>query len=195
MAAFLLLGLTTYLRPSQLMSLQRRHLIKPALGITRHWCVLANAVETNTYSKIGDQDVSIALDSLHLQWANPLWKSLSEGNAESPVFGFTYPQYYQVFKKAVTRLEKPSTVPYQVRHSGPSADFASGDRGLVEIKKRGQWLSDKSVRRYEKSGRLAFGQRFERAEISAYLHMAEKKLPEVLLFGKPTPPLPPLRGR
>ena len=31
-----------------------------------------------------------------------------------------------------------------------STDFATGDRNLAAIKRRGCWMADKSVRRYEK---------------------------------------------
>ena len=39
--------------------------------------------------------------------------------------------------------------------SGPSIDRSRGYRSLQEVQKRGQWKSQKSVTRYEKSARLA----------------------------------------
>ena len=43
---------------------------------------------------------------------------------------------------------------YRLRHSGPSAKFLAGRRTISEIKHRGRWSSDSSVRRYQKGGRI-----------------------------------------
>jgi hypothetical protein len=45
--------------------------------------------------------------------------------------------------------------PHTCRHGGASSDFAGRHRSLDEIQRRGRWLAVASVRRYEKSGRLA----------------------------------------
>ncbi len=45
-------------------------------------------------------------------------------------------------------------VPYSARHAGASGDRAAGVRSLGEIKKRGRWASDSSVKRYEQGGRI-----------------------------------------
>ena len=44
---------------------------------------------------------------------------------------------------------------YQLRHGGASHELLSGARDINGIKKRGRWLSDTSLRRYEKGGRVA----------------------------------------
>ena len=43
---------------------------------------------------------------------------------------------------------------YQLRHGGPSHDRRSRTRSLAEVKQRGRWASDTSVRRYEAHARL-----------------------------------------
>ncbi len=48
-----------------------------------------------------------------------------------------------------------AVVMYMLRHSGASTDFALKHRTLAEIKLRGRWRGDQSLRRYEKGGRLA----------------------------------------
>ena len=58
------------------------------------------------------------------------------------------------FKKTVRALGVPEAVPYQARHSGPSIDLALRRRELASAKKRGRWRTDRSLRRYEKAGRL-----------------------------------------
>ena len=42
---------------------------------------------------------------------------------------------------------------YALRHGGASHDFLMQTRSLVEIKKRGRWGSDLSVKRYQKASR------------------------------------------
>ena len=41
---------------------------------------------------------------------------------------------------------------YSCRHGGPSEDRSTGARSLADIGRRGRWLSDKNLRRYEQQG-------------------------------------------
>jgi len=190
MGVFVLMSVSTYLRPGQLIPLLKKNLVPPATRVTEFWTVLANAIETGTVSKTGDTDVSIQLDSRWLRWANPLWAALAAGNPSDRVFTFSYPQMYTVFRKVVKFLGRPDTVPYQTRHSGPSIDVAASERSLAETQKRGQWKSIKSVRRYEKSGRLAAMSHRLSCDVQAYMRECEKRCEGVFLFGR-EPPLPP----
>ena len=52
-------------------------------------------------------------------------------------------------------LAEVSVVMYMFRHAGASMDFARKVRPLAEIKLRGRWKGDQSLRRYEKGDRLA----------------------------------------
>ena len=45
-------------------------------------------------------------------------------------------------------------MPHQLRHAGPSFDYAERLLDLPSIQLRGRWLTEASVRRYQKSGRL-----------------------------------------
>ena len=47
-----------------------------------------------------------------------------------------------------------NAVPHQMRHSGVSIDRATDRQILESISKRDRWMSQKSVIRYEKIGRL-----------------------------------------
>mgnify|MGYP003334289348 CR=1 FL=1 len=53
------------------------------------------------------------------------------------------------------QLERSLGIPhlYVLRHSGASADMRQRRRSLDEIKRRGRWRADGSLRRYEKGGR------------------------------------------
>ena len=44
---------------------------------------------------------------------------------------------------------------YRLRHGGASHAYASGLMSLQEIQRQGRWKSTKSLRRYEKGGRLS----------------------------------------
>ena len=55
--------------------------------------------------------------------------------------------------RRVSRSISKNVTPCQARHSGPSIDRATNVRPLSECKSRGQWRTDQSVQRYEKSAR------------------------------------------
>ena len=191
MAAFVLLSLSTYLRPTQLFGMKKRHLIAPLVGVSGQWAVLANPTEMGKPSKVGEFDVSIVLDSPWLSWAGPVYERLKAGPSGDPLFEFGYPELLVKFRLAVAWLGRPRTVPYQLRHSGPSIDRSEGLRSLAEVKKRGQWKADKSVVRYEKAARLTSQGHSLDPQVWTYLRAAERELPAVMVFGRPPPPPPP----
>ena len=43
---------------------------------------------------------------------------------------------------------------YMLRHGGASHDAMTGARGLRDIQDRGRWLTERSVVRYKKGGRV-----------------------------------------
>ena len=63
--------------------------------------------------------------------------------------------FKEAFDKAVVQLRLPRrAVPHQLRHAGPSFDFATKQLPLADIKLRGRWEADSTVRRYQKAGRI-----------------------------------------
>ena len=71
-------------------------------------------------------------------------------------------------------------LPYQLRHTGASTDFATGDRSLVAIRRRGRWRAEQSVRRYEKGSQQTRLLRELPAAVRAYCVESAKQLPGVL---------------
>ncbi len=67
-----------------------------------------------------------------------------------------YPAFEKAFRAAAhaARLDLLDPVPYLLRHTGASADALHRRRDLSEIKTRGRWTSDVTVRRYEKRARI-----------------------------------------
>ena len=81
-----------------------------------------------------------------------------EREPDELLFPFSYGEMAVEFKNAGTVFnlsEAGVMYLYQLRHGGASHDALSRHRDLLSIKKRGRWMCDASVRRYEKGGRSA----------------------------------------
>ena len=76
---------------------------------------------------------------------------------------------------------KPFPMLHQLWHTGRNVDLASGARTLLEIKRRGSWKADASLRRYEKSGRIAEQLHALAPAVSGFCVKAHQLLPEMLL--------------
>jgi hypothetical protein len=137
MGIFVLMAVSTYLRPGEMLSLKRGSVLPPAAGITRSYAVLVHPMEDGTRSKTGERDVSIMLDSKWLKWLDPALETLRAGDPELALWDFDYHLFTREFKKSVTALQSPHVVPYQMRHSGASCDRASRERSQEEVIKRG----------------------------------------------------------
>ena len=78
-------------------------------------------------------------------------------NANSPdALLFKTPM--ETFRKEFTAAGKALGVenlhPYQLRHGGASEDMSSKLQDHPQVKARGRWKTDQSVRRYAKIGRI-----------------------------------------
>ena len=188
MAVLNLLMVDAYLRPCDIFPLKAGQLLPPAPGVSRHWALLLQPSEAGEVGKTGESDDTVILDSQHLQWLNPVWRVLHDQDAEKLVFPFGYAAYMVEFKRSVAALGVPGAVPYQARHSGPSIDLALRRRDLKAAKKRGRWKTDRSLRRYEKAGRLLrVADRWTAAQRAHFNRSAE--LVEALILGRGDPQL------
>ncbi|CAK0820606.1 unnamed protein product, partial [Prorocentrum cordatum] len=137
MAVFLLISPSSYLRPIELMGLCRRGIIAPAAGVSPFWNLAAPPSHHAERSKTNLSDVSIAIDSPHLQLLGPTPRVLASGPREGSVWTFTHPQYLMEFTAALAGLEiSEATVPRQTRHSGPSIDIARRYRNARSVGER-----------------------------------------------------------
>eukprot|EP00974_Lingulodinium_polyedra_P084474 8177027-Lingulodinium_polyedra.AAC.1 len=71
-----------------------------------------------------------------------------------------------------------------MRHSGPSIDLALGHRSLREAKKRGRWMSDSTVLRYERHARLG-AEWSKLSPAQRELFAAGSKHPEDVALNRP----------
>ena len=95
------------------------------------------------------------------------------------------------FRRAATFLNlSPLPVLYQIRHAGASNDFSGGLRSLSEIKRRGRWKTDASVRRYEKGGRVTEQLLALRPGVQRHAIACLVQIPDVLSGRRPPLPSP-----
>ena len=131
--------------------------------------------------------MSILLDSDWAKDLTPLWERLRAVAGPGPLWDFDYGEYLHTFRRAARLIGAPDLVPYQTRHSGPSVDRARGSRSLLEVQKRGQWKSGKSVARYEKHARLADSFHQHGAALQAYFQECELRGTEIVLHARLVP--------
>ena len=157
------LAFALYLRPSEVLRLTIRSLVAPAssdLIDKGRWSVLLHPFEDGVSSKTRAFDESMFADSPAFPFLPQLMQCLASRKGDpgvTPVFGTAYRLWTSRFQESVAtaRLEAAGPwVLYQLRHGGASHELAVQARRLDEIKKRGRWLTDTSLRRYEKGARL-----------------------------------------
>lgn len=187
MRIFLMLSLSSYARPSELLRARVFSLVRPAASINRAWSLLLSPEEHQVRSKTGEFDTSILLDSPYLiGWIESFLECLKCAHPESHLWDFDYEEYQRTFK-LVSRMLGIEATPYQTRHSGPSIDRARNYRSQLEVQKRGQWRAQKSVMRYEKSARLALSWEKVPQLVKDYALSCEENLGEFLLGRKEVP--------
>jgi hypothetical protein len=149
-----------YLRPCDLMGLRKQDVIQahPQMGSQfRHVSVLLAPFSRGIPTKTHEYNDSVVFNSQGREWiGHLLYKASLKCQTDEPVFDFTMVHWNAVMKKAARLLVIThwEVVPYLLRHSGPSEDYLSGTRSLLDIQRRGRWKSAHSVRRYEKSARV-----------------------------------------
>jgi hypothetical protein len=196
MAAAILLMFSSYGRPGEVLALTRGHVIPPvkALGAAgAHWTINFHPKEFQVRSKTLIFDDSVVLDGEHSKLMDALLRPLvQERRGQEPLFSFSLQELTKAFQKAQETLQIPVRPLYSLRHSGPAHDHLQKTRTLSNIKKRGRWQSDRSVRRYEKSGRTAM--LLDRLPEALITHCERCKEASMYLLARKVNPLT-YRGR
>jgi hypothetical protein len=132
-------------------------IVKPAHKKKRAWTLILHPAEREETSKTGISDESIIVDGPFL-WLGSVLELLTRGRAAGEqAFKVTYQGWARLYQAAGQHLKLNAFGPpvlYQLRHGGASHDQFHNHRALDVVKKRGRWLTDASVRRYEKGGRI-----------------------------------------
>ena len=146
-----------YLRPGTLRTLLRRHVLQPARkkGALKHWALVIAAQEdagvTQIISKTGTIDETIVMDQP--DWIGDLMDAIASGLSPGDrVFPLDPVELSALFRSACRTLGLPPiSCLYMLRHGGASHDLLMKLRTFEEVRSRGQWRTDTSVRRYAKS--------------------------------------------
>ena len=98
LAVFVLIMLSTYLRPGQLLSTQGSGLAPPTPGATPRRSLPAHPEERPGRGKIGDADVSTVMDSSWAEWTGPALAWLKESAGDGPLWKFDYGEPLKAFR-------------------------------------------------------------------------------------------------
>ena len=153
----LLVQFRTYLRPGALDALLVRQLLPPVASAGRpyrHWAILGNPLEDKVPGKTGEYDLSIVYDSE--PWIGPFFEVLTRGRAPNSLLWTA--NSASTSAALLHGCEVLGFLPlrpcrYALRHGGASDDLLTGTRARADVKARGDWKSDRSVRRYGKQAR------------------------------------------
>ena len=167
----------TYLRPGELSGLTVGQMIAPQSAMSQRfstWAILLFPVEGEVPGKTASSDP--LLEALtadrkpgELLWLDPHQKLVKE------------------FSKAVTHLglEHLGTCLYTLRHGGATHDILTRRRSMLEVKQRGLWKSDNSLRRYVKLARLQHEQSIIPKSVSEKGLQVLANLPQLLHAALP----------
>lgn len=158
-----MLAFHLYLRPGETQRMRWRHWSRPMgrrRGGSDGWCLALFPSEEGVPSKTLEFDDTVSIeagfDYLNKAVQMGYDKAKKNGRLDDLVCQPVKHRSAAVaFAKAAEQLGlQPRPVPHQLRHGGASYDVAVAKKPLLEVKRRGRWMSDRSLRRYEKSGMI-----------------------------------------
>jgi integrase len=161
MAVMMILMFYSYCRPGELRRAKRRQLLAPVRrkGPLSHWALVMAPQEDDPgavqdLTKTGTMDDTIILD---LPAWMPKLVAFRFGSLRplDDLFPMSPATSVVLFKAACGLLGLPrGTCMYQMRHGGASEDLLSHSRPQDDVKRRGRWSTDSSLRRYAKPAQV-----------------------------------------
>ena len=184
-ALLVLLSFDTYLRPGEALDLLKKNLVQPVAGAGtqyRHYTVVVREEEEGRPDKTGVYSSSIRLDNPSTEkWLGVAVQNHVKGKKlTDAIFNINPSRYREVFKSAGRWLGLQDLCTYQLRHGGASEDLAGKVRDYQGVKDRGRWMTDSSVRRYAKVGKLQSLLNRMPAWALEYCRRSLQKMPEVM---------------
>ena len=150
----LLLQFRTYIRPGVFDALMVGQLVPPSHASRMPYClwgVILYPSDLGQLGKTGTSDDAVLIDSE--TWLGPFLQLLTNSRDKNDLL-WTQPgaAVNSKFKTAFAALNLTALKPvrYSLRHGGASDDLLNRRRSIEEVKKRGQWRTDSSLRRYGK---------------------------------------------
>ena len=151
-----MIGFHLYLRPGELLRLQWGQLHSAVIGGKTVVGAMLHPREGLQPSKTGNFDEATLIDLEPLALIVKAAQCCHRPNEH--VVSCPPQEFQKLWDRAVeeTGLKKAlgSQHLYVLRHSGASADRLSNRRPELEVKMRGRWKGDRSLKRYEKGGRV-----------------------------------------
>jgi hypothetical protein len=143
---------------------------------------LFSYIQVEVASKTHMFDGSVLLDSSQREWLGPLVLKWAESRRQqASLWSLSNYQWNKCLRDAVKSLGLPWKVSaYVLRHTGPSQDVLSRDRTLEQVKRRGRWSSDQTVRRYEKSSRVLARLKDLRRDLLQHIEWCNQNIGAVL---------------
>ena len=191
LAILTVLSADCYLRPGEALGLSTDMVIDPAptLGPSyAHAALLTHPTAVGRSSKTGTFDDSILMDSRDRRWLGRLVCALKHARGPGrPLVETTLVEWSRVFKMCAKELEIPEAPLYVLRHTGPSDDFLRSRRTLTQIRRRGRWASEVTMRRYEKAARTLHEANQLPMRVQRHLRLCELSI-QAVLEGRATPP-------
>ena len=191
-AIAVLVGVGCYLRPSELLALTPASFVPPSPESSGAWAVLLHPSSRFAKSKVGESDETILLNSERLSFLRPAFTLLARsGRDDIRLWSCDYPSFFRLLTTVGRSLGVP-LVPYTMRHSGVTIDRAERQRTQEEAQMRGRWKQQSSMRRYEKSGRLADSWRQLQPAVQVHCRQMRGRIAEFVVGGAMPPPPPRL---
>ena len=204
-AVMLMLQFVCYLRPSELTGLIAGQLVRPRSS-SQPWGILLAPQELGRTSKTKQFDESVLVDWKNIAGLRHALERLRTARRDEELLWHTSQAEYSKKFKLYAEMSEVHVLgahPYSVRHGGASFDALNAKRSLLEIQHRGRWLSEASVRRYNKHARLLKEEERMTPASRAFGRRIEKMI-DTLLEKRVSAPAPPqsagmlprkLRGR
>ena len=195
-AAFVVLQFITYMRPGEVESLKVSQIIAPRLvsGMHPSWAVVIAPLEAPAPAKSGVREETMLVDLAEHSWVGPLiLHPLTTGrHPDDLVFQVSNADLLKDWREALQVLgwQELDLSRYCIRHSGASADLAAQTRTMAEVKVRGRWIADSSMKRYLKVGR-AMALSHELSDATLQFGGEVRKKAEALFSGALAPLRPP----
>ena len=173
----------TYHRPGGPLTIQRRDLVRPVHGGADDWAVILFPGSREATRKNQLQDEGISLANKLYPWLPKVISSIAAGAPGSKLFPRSYPELVAEFNRTRERLQLKSLVLYKCWHSGASLDLQGRHRDHLELKKRGGWQCDSSLKPCENAARLNLSASQLTPWQAACFKRADEQL-EALFFGR-----------
>jgi hypothetical protein len=154
----LFIQFVTYMRPGECSQLLVKQLVRPQGSVNQSfnfWAILLHPMEDLTPGKTGIFDGSVVLDSD--LWVNVFLERLVHGKDPlQPLWSIPHGTFRDQFNKIISQLQLDplGLTLYALRHGGATHDVLARRRPILEVKQRGRWSSDSSLKRYVKEARL-----------------------------------------